>query len=270
MRLFTALTTGFLGYSNAMAFIHKHKMYRYFLWPVVMHLLLFLAGFSGVSYLTDLTIEFLKSFVAENPEAWYNSEILQGVLAVTLWIILRIFFFIAFAYIGGYVVLLLLSPILSLVAAKTTEKITNESIPFSVPQFLNDILRGLAMAGRNFFYQLFITIGLLIIGFIPILGWLTPILLFGVSSFFYGYSFLDYSLESKGLNYGQSVRFVNRNKTLSFALGLPYVLLLLIPYIGLILAGFVAIVSTVASTIAIHKPLFLEQLPDQPNKQIND
>ncbi len=263
MRFITSLKTGFLGYSDAMAFIHEHKMYRFFLWPIVMHIALFLLGFSGVSYLTDVTIEFLKSFVAENPEAWYNSEALQGILAVTLWVILRIFFFIAFAYVGGYVVLLLLSPILSLVAAKTTEKITNDSVPFKLTQFLNDILRGVAMAARNFFYQLIITIGLLIIGFIPILGWLSPILLFGVSSFFYGYSFLDYSLESKGVNYGESVQFVNKNKTLSFALGLPYVLLLLIPFVGLILAGFLAIVSTVAATMAIHKTPYLSQLPKE-------
>lgn len=265
MRFFTALRTGFLSYTDALSFIHENKLYRYFLWPVLMHLILFFLGFTGVSYLTDITIEFLKSFVAENPDAWYNSDILQGVLAVTLWIILRIFFFIAFAYVGGYVVLLLLSPVLSLVAAKTTEKITNTSLPFSISQFLNDLLRGIAMAIRNFIYQLLITAALLIIGFVPILGWLSPILLFGVSSFFYGYSFLDYSLESQGLNYGESVRFVNRNKTLSFSLGLPYVLLLLIPFIGLILAGFLAIVSTVASTLALHKPTYLQQLTKQHN-----
>ena len=86
MRFFTALTTGFLGYTDAMAFIHQHKMYRYFLWPVVMHLLLFLAGFSGVSYLTDVTIEFLKSFVAENPEAWYNSNFLFYRFRLRRWI----------------------------------------------------------------------------------------------------------------------------------------------------------------------------------------
>lgn len=40
------------------------------------------------------------------------------------------------------------------------------------------------MAIRNFIYQLLITAALLIIGFLPLLGWLSPILLFGVSSFF--------------------------------------------------------------------------------------
>lgn len=261
MRFFTAIKTAFSSYLEALAFINTHKMYRYFLWPIVMHIVLFLLGFSGVSYLTDTTIEFLKSFVAENPDAWYNSEILTGVLAVTLWIFLRIFFFIAFAYVGGYVVLMLLSPILSIVAANTSENITGTKIPFQMGQFLNDILRGLSMAVRNFLYQLVITLALLIIGFIPVLGWLSPILLFGVSSYFYGFSFIDYGLESKQLNYGQSVRFVQQNKTLSIGIGLPYVILLLIPFIGLILAGFFAIVSAVSATIAIHKKEYISQLP---------
>jgi CysZ protein len=261
MRFFTAIKTALSSYSEALVFINTHKMYRYFLWPVMMHIVLFLLGFTGVSYLTDTTIEFLKSFVAENPEAWYNSEVLTGVLAVTLWIILRIFFFIAFAYVGGYVVLLLLSPILSLVAATATEKITGTQVPFQFSQFLNDILRGVSMAVRNFIYQLVITVALLIIGFIPILGWLSPILLFGVSSYFYGFSFIDYALESKQLNYGQSVRFVQKNKVLSAGIGLPYVILLLVPFIGLILAGFFAIVSTVSATIAIHKKEYISQLP---------
>ncbi len=269
MRFLNAISTTISSYAKAFSFIAKHKMYVYFLAPIAIFIILFFLGFTGVSYLTDITVEFLKSFVADNPEAWYNSKLFQGILAVSLWIILRIFFFVAFAYIGGYFVLLLLSPILSIVAAFTNNKLNNNLDHFNFKQFIGDIFRGIRVAIRNFIYQLLLTIGLFFIGLFPVLGWLSPIFLFGISTYFYGFSFIDYALESKHINYKNSLSFIQKNKSLSIGIGLPYVLLLLIPFIGLILAGFFAIISTVSATIAVHEKPYLKQLPNF-QKMIND
>lgn len=261
MRFINAIHTTLSSYSKAFIFIAKHHLYVYFLAPIAIYLLLFFLGFTGVSYLTDITIEFLKSFVDNHPDAWYNSDFFQGFLALSLWIILRLFFFVAFAYIGGYLVLLLLSPILSVVAAVTNNRLNQNSEGFKLKQFIKDLWRGIRIALRNFLYQLLLTIGLFFIGLFPVLGWFSPLFLFAISTYFYGFSFIDYALESKQINYKNSLHFIQKNKTLSIGIGLPYVLLLLIPFIGLILAGFFAIVSTVSATIAIHEKPYLKQLP---------
>ena len=64
---------------------------------------------------------------------------------------------------------------------------------------------------------------------------------------------MDYNLERRKMNIKESVDFISRNKGLAIANGSLFALALLIPFIGVSLSGFLAIISTVAATLALLK-----------------
>ena len=72
-----------------------------------------------------------------------------------------------------------------------------------------------------------------------------------VSSYFYGFSFIDYSNERNKLSVKESVQFVRKNKGLSVGLGMIFSICFYVPFIGVIVASFLAVVSTVAATLAV-------------------
>ncbi|MCT4646062.1 MAG: EI24 domain-containing protein, partial [Carboxylicivirga sp.] len=133
---------------------------------------------------------------------------------------------------------------------KTEEIISGKIIPFNITQFSKDIIRGVLLALRNMAVEIGLTLLLFVLSFIPIVGYLTPIALFLVSAYFYGFSFMDYTFERKRFKIDYSVRFMRRNKGLAIGNGFVFSLVLLIPYIGVMIAGFVSIVSVVAATLA--------------------
>ena len=72
-----------------------------------------------------------------------------------------------------------------------------------------------------------------------------------VSSYFYGFSFIDYSNERNKLSVKESVRFIRKNKGLSVGIGMIFSFCFYVPYLGGIVASFLAVVSTVAATLAV-------------------
>ena len=94
---------------------------------------------------------------------------------------------------------------------------------------------------------------LFFVSFIPVVGLISTPLLFFISSYYYGFSFMDYTAERRKLTVKESIHFVKQNKGLAIGNGLPFALALLIPVIGVSLSGFIALISTVAATMAILK-----------------
>ncbi|MCG8582072.1 MAG: EI24 domain-containing protein [Bacteroidales bacterium] len=244
---------GLKSYSKATSFMFRNKLGWYFIFPVLFNILLFVAGFWSVSTLSDGIISSINEWM--NIETWdfWGSGFLVTLIKGFIWIVLRILFFIIYAYIGGYIILIMLSPVFALLSEKTEEIISGKTVPFNFSQFMRDILRGVLLAIRNLSVELFFTVLLFVLSFIPVVGYLTPIALFLVSAYFYGFSFLDYSFERRRFKIDASIRFMRSNKGLAIGNGFVFSLVLLIPYIGVMLAGFVSIVSVVAATIAAYE-----------------
>ena len=76
---------------------------------------------------------------------------------------------------------------------------------------------------------------------------------------FYGFSFIDYTNERRRLSVKQSVAFIRQNKGVAVTNGAVFSLLLMIPFCGYSLAGFGAIISVVAATLAIHQKVDLRK-----------
>lgn len=241
---------GLRTYSQALAFMMRNGLGWYFIFPLLFNALLFIGGFYSVSALSDGMITSLSEWV--NIEHWdfWGSGFIVTLIKGFIWVVLRILFFIIYAYIGGYVILILLSPVFAFLSEKTEEKLSGTKLPFNGVQFIKDIIRGVLLALRNLTVEMLFTILLFILSFIPIVGYLTPIALFLVSAYFYGFSFLDYTFERRRMKIDMSVRLMRNNKGLAIGNGFVFSLVLLIPYIGVMLAGFISIISVVAATLA--------------------
>ena len=113
------------------------------------------------------------------------------------------------------------------------------------------MIRGIIIAIRNFALEMLAIVLLFFLSFVPVIGLLSTPILFVVSSYFYGFSFLDYTAERRRLKLKESIFFINRNKGLVITNGSLFAGALLIPIIGVSLSGFLAIISTVAATISI-------------------
>jgi CysZ protein len=134
------------------------------------------------------------------------------------------------------------------------EKITGTVYPFVLSQFLNDILRGIRIALRNFTIE-FLLIGLFtLLGFFigPFAIFIVPIL-WVVSAYFYGFSMIDYTCERKRLSVKQGIAFVREHRALAVANGSLYALLDMVPIIGLMVAPINAVVGATTALLSIEK-----------------
>lgn len=254
---------GLSAYGKAITMLFSANLWLFLLFPLALNILLFLSGYE----LNDILISYLKSKIfswasLENAD-FFMSNYLKLLLTGFISLILKFLFFFIFAYLGGYILLILMSPIFSILSEQTENILTGNKYEFNFKQFIKDIYRGFILAIRNFSIEFLFVIGVLILSLIPLLGWVTtiisPIFLFLVSSYFYGFSFLDYSCERKKLSSKKSVLLIRKYKGVAIANGMIFSFALIIPFCGVILAGFFAIVSVIAATISMEKVFEIEK-----------
>ncbi len=268
MSLLSEFKTGLQAFSGAMSFILKNRLRHYFIYPLILSILYWFGGYQVIDTLTqwvsdsiygklDLeprqveegTFSFFWSIV-ETMKGWYNdgyTAILSFVVRIMMWILLFV--------VGKYLLLASLSPVLALLSEKSEEILTGKRIPFHVGQFIKDVGRGVLVALRNLFAELGMLTLLWITTFIiPILAPLTLILAFLISSFYYGFSMIDYINERDKKGLRESFQFMRDHRGLSIALGVGIAAGMAIPLIGFIIASFVSILGAVAAVIAIKTP----------------
>jgi CysZ protein len=102
--------------------------------------------------------------------------------------------------------------------------------------------------------QLAFSIVFFVISLVPIFGWIISI--FGnflLSSYFYGFAFMDYSNERKKLSIKESILFIRKNKGFASGVGSLFSLCFFIPVIGGIMASFLAVICVVNATLGIEE-----------------
>jgi len=246
-------------YFRAFGFIFNNGLAWFFLVPLALNILLFFGTSMGATGVSDLLSEWIKPFITFDADSFWGAEwiteYMPGIFQAILLILFKIFFFFLFAYFGGYIVLILLSPALAFLSEKTEMILTGNQYPFDLLQTVRDALRGVMVALRNALIEVLWMIGLFFFSFIPVVGIASPFLGFAISSYFYGFSYMDYYSERRRMTMMQSVRYIRKHKYVAFANGALFALLLIIPYCGVFLAGFAAIVACVGATLAMHELL---------------
>ncbi|MFN8259240.1 MAG: EI24 domain-containing protein [Bacteroidales bacterium] len=248
MKRINQISLGINTYGQAFRFILRNRMGWTFLFPVILSIILLVSGELLITNLVDFLKDWVVSMFQTNKET-----IWAGLIGGFAEILLRITAFLVLAYLSGYVIIILMSPLLAYVSEKTENIINGKSYNFELKQFISDIFRGILIALRNLIIEMMLLVLGFFASFIPVIGWFTTIFLFIVSSYFYGFSFIDYTNERKKLSTKESVKLVRKYKWLAIANGSAFSFFLVVPWCGQFISTFAAIVATVAATIAILK-----------------
>jgi len=238
------------AYFNTHRFIIKHRLWKWILIPGLIYALLFGLGIYLFLVSSNSAIDFMlqKSGVAEWMEKMQNSWL--SFLLIFGHIILNLIMLLFYFSLFKYLFLIIGSPLFAYLSEKTESIIEGNEYPFSFKQLIKDILRGIRLAFRNMLWQTVYTVSILILSFIPVIGWITPLLALLVECYYLGFSMLDYSCERNKLSTSQSIGFIGRHKGLAIGNGIVFYLMHLIPVIGWLFAPSYAVI---AATISLYK-----------------
>ncbi|MDQ2178379.1 EI24 domain-containing protein [Marinifilum sp. D714] len=253
MKLIKDFGFGLRTYSEALNYIFRKRLAWFFIFPLLLNIILFWVGWDYISSLSEQTQTYLQNWLdLENADFW-GSGFLKATIGGFIWIVFKVLFFLIFAYFGGYIIIIIMSPVFSYLSERTEKIKTGNDYPFEFRQLLRDIIRGVFIAVRNLCIELLLTVLMFFLSFIPIIGWASAIMLFFISAYFYGFSFLDYAIERKRLSIKDSVQFMRENKGIVIANGFVFSLCLIVPFCGVSFSSFAAIISVVAGTLAVNE-----------------
>ncbi|ASS47736.1 MAG: hypothetical protein A3D31_18085 [Candidatus Fluviicola riflensis] len=215
MRFLRNLFIGYRAFYKAFRFIIEHKMYWYVGIPAILML-----GIYQIGHLIQLHVPSTSAHNM-NDIVWYMIRLL---IEISIAILLMRF--------AKYLVVILLSPLLSHLSQKVEFALTGNEYKFDLGLLINDVKRGVRIAIRNIMWEYFF---FLIVYLIAKLGWSdaeeSPLfyLIFIIGFFYYGFSFMDYVNERLRLNVDQSVQFARKNRGLAIAIGSVYSIMIWVP-----------------------------------------
>ena len=194
-------------YGLAIGYVIKFRLYKYL---ILLLVLLTLFVFPVVIF--DFLINLLAGFIP-----YFNEK--YTLLTVNI-----------VASLSGFLLLLILSPVFSLVSEEVGKRLSGQSYSFSFKQLVKDVIRGIKISLRNMFYQyLGIAAISIILYFLPeikIIHLAGNALIVLITAYFYGFSILDYAMENYRMPYRESVQFVRNNPGLAIGLGSVYYLMI--------------------------------------------
>lgn len=251
MALFPNFKLGFTTYKDAHRLIVEHKLWWYVVLPAFLNLIIIaifaLVGYYGINSLATWILNITGLSDQSDGFLKYLSLGLGFIIKIISYFLL----FIIYNNVYKYAILLILSPALAILSEKTDKILSGHQYPFHFGEFLLDVWRGIRIALRNIFLELLFTIVLFILGFIPIIGWVAPVILFFITCYYYGFSMIDYSSERAKLNIRQSIKYVRKNRGMAISNGMMfYFLFFIVPVIGFVIAPAY---SVIAATIAVSK-----------------
>lgn len=243
--MFKDFFAGIQSYGKAFRTISEMRLWGYLLAPGLISILL--AGAIG-AIAWGLAGSFGAWLIAWYPFEW-GAAFLNNIAGWLGGILIGLTGFILYKHI----VMVIVSPFMSPLSQKVEERLNGQSTPYSgfkMGKALKDLSRGLYIALRNVFRELFYVALLFVLGFIPVVGMISAVLIFLVQAYYAGAGNLDYLLE-RHYSVKGSVKFVKNNRWLAIGNGTVFMLLLMTG-IGFLIAPPLA---TIAATLEGTKRL---------------
>jgi len=238
---------GLQEYTGSIALISKLGLWKYFTIPIIISLII--AALIGVA----------AYGLADNIGAWVSgfwtwdwgkstftllSTFVSSIIILAIGVILF-----------KHIIMALSAPFMSPVSEKIEAHLTGSSSTTSgKTSFIGQLLRGIRINGRNLIFELLLTVPILLLKFIPVVNIFSTALLFVLQAYYAGFGNMDYTLE-RHLSYKESIAFVKKNRRLAIGNGIGFLLLLLVPLVGVIL---VLPFSVTAASVATVKQLYPE------------
>lgn len=256
MDFFKGLSRAIGNCFKSFGFIFEKGLWHYLFYPAIAWLIIWLVSLwvfgamaEGISgYINDQLD--LKNIPDSGGWLSFLKPFLTGYFSFILALVLKIIFWLISGTFVKYIVLMMLSPLFSLLSEATEEKLTGNRYPFNMLQLLKDILRGIGISLRNMLLEYLIMAGCFILTlFFPPSGLLTVPFLYIVSAYFTGFTMLDYNFERHKMSISQSIQFTRGNKGITCGIGIVYSVLMLIPFIGFMFGPVIAITGATMSFI---------------------
>ena len=248
--MFKDLLLGLSTFFEAIGFIKKHKLWYFYLFPVILSLALF--WISGE--FKYIIVESLESLINETlglNQLIDSDSVWDKIVSGIVYILITFSTFFLWYKLNRYIVLILLSPLFSILSEKTEKILTGKDYPFSMKQVSKDVIRGVFIALKNIFLELSIMVaGFLITWGFPPAAVVTVPLVSIAAWYFMGFSFIDYNYERRKMGASISSKEVWRRKGVAISNGFLFTMLAYIPIIGVI---FGSIWSVVGACLAINK-----------------
>lgn len=241
---------GITSYQKAIQLISKLKLWGYILVPGIISFLL------GGGIL--LTAWSLSDNVGDLLSSWYPWEIGRDIIQSVATVFGGLLVLAVGLIIFKHIVVVLTGPFMSPFSERIEKELLGETskTKFNIRQVSSDLIRGLRIALRNIFRELFLTLILLILGLVPIFSPFTAIGLFILQAYYFGFGNMDFTME-RHMKVKESVRFVKRHKGLAIGNGTVN-LVLMMTVVGFI---FVLPLAAAAATIETVKRLGLTANP---------
>lgn len=161
-------------------------------------------------------------------------------------------FNLIFTEIYKFIILVLLSPINCILSEKFDSYLTGKEYQFSLIRLINDFLRMILIVISAIILEYFF------LGIWWIVQWFLPdfigeTMFFLIASFFFGFSFYDFSMERYGLSFSKSWRFGFSKMSYMILTGAIFNCFMQVPSIGIILAPVLSSMISTAVYILIIK-----------------
>ncbi|MDO7137800.1 EI24 domain-containing protein [Algibacter lectus] len=235
------IISGIKAYFGAFSLISKLKLWKFFAVPMLISFVTATIIFSSAYGLSDNVGNFIsKIWIWDWGKETFTSisTFIGGLVILVIGLILF-----------KHIIMALSAPFMSPVSEKIEAHLTgNPPHSHRDTTFLEQLMRGIKINGRNLLMELLLTIPLLILKFIPVINIFSAILLFFLQAYYAGFGNMDYTLE-RHFKYKQSVQFVRKNRGLAIGNGIVFILFLLIPIIGVILVLPLSVTAATVKTV---------------------
>jgi len=238
--MFKNYLKGLRAYSESFSLISKLNLWKYFLVPMGISLLVaLLIGFSAWGWSDNLGSYISKIWVWEwGSETFLAiSNFIGGLTIVILGLIVY-----------RHVVMALCAPFMGPVSEKIESHLTHKEVQVGMNRFIPLLIRGIKVNGRNLFFELFFTIPVLLLSLIPVIGFLSAPILFLLQAYYAGFGNMDYTLE-RHFTFKESIQFVRSRSGIAMGNGTVFLLLLLIPILGVLLVLPLSVTAATKVTV---------------------
>jgi len=200
--MITEFFAGIQSYFKAFRLISKLRLWKFVLIPGIISVLLGVALFTAIKLMAAPMGHWMVSWY---PFSWgadtlFNISFWIGVVLIAaLGLILY-----------KHLVMIISAPFMSPLSEKIEQHLAGVERPyagFSWSRALKDISRGLYINIRNLIRELLLVAPLLVLSFIPGVGFIPAVLIFIIQAYYAGFGNMDYTLE-RHFSSRESIRFV--------------------------------------------------------------
>ena len=243
--MFKNILKGLEAYSGTFTLISKLKLWKYFAIPIVISIVTALTIGITAYGLSDNIGRFISSIWPWDfgKETFTSiSTFIGAIVIIAIGLILY-----------KHIIMALSAPFMSPVSEKIETHLTGiEKHQHRNTTFGQQLWRGIRINLRNLGKELLITIPILMLKFIPVINIFSTVLLFLVQAYYAGFGNMDYTLE-RHFKYGESVQFVRKYRGIAIGNGIVFILLLLVPIIGIILVLPLSVTAASLKTVTLLK-----------------